>query len=484
MSSSVSSFRVVSILAIVSLSLSVISCDSIVTKKPESSISVDNFFETKKDAISAVNSVYDELGTMWLTYPRGLYLLAELPTDNAERGQGVNNRNIVNIGNFSHTITNDRVLLLWQNFYEAINNANLVLDRVPEMEISNSDLKNRILAEARFGRALSYFNLVRFFGGVPLHQKFTQSISEVNKPRASVDEVYNLIIEDLQFAKENLRAPPQTETGRATNTAASGLLAKVYLTREQWELALEETNFVIDSGHHGLMENFRDVFLPATEGNKEIIFTIQHKANVEGYEQRLMLPRGEIPNVTGWAADVPRPEFYEFFSDEDTRKGATFWTVASSEQTGQETVELSRPHWFKFIDLGSLQNPSNARTDTPVLRYSDVLLMFAEASNEVNGGPTSEAYQMINRVRNRAFGGSDHELSGLSQQQFREAVWKERRLEFAAEAERWFDLKRTDRLVEVNREAGYENVQEFHRRYPIPQKEMTANPLIEQNPGY
>lgn len=460
------------------------SCDDFVSRSPESAIPVDGFFESRADAEAAVNSTYGALGTFWLTYPRGMYLMAELPTDNAVKGQGVNNPSIVSIGNYTHGPVNDRIELLWENFYTAINRANLVLDKVPQMEMSDQRAKRRILGEARFTRALSYFNLVRFFGGVPLHTEHTQSLDDVNKPRASVDSVYNLIINDLKSAESDLLPPPSTEPGRASTTAATSLLAKVYLTRENWDLAAEEAKQVIDSGHHRLMENLRDVFRPATEVNDETIFAIRHKSGSGGtsYEQRLILPRGTVPGVTGWGADVPRSEFYDKFADDDSRKNATFFTELESPTTGE--VVSFRPHWFKFVDMGNLQNPADADTDFPVLRYADVLLTYAEAANEVNGGPTSEAYNAVNRVRERAYGSGNDLSSGLSQREFREAVWQERRFELAGEAERWFDLKRTDRLIEVNQRLGH-NAQEFHRRYPIPQPEMTANPEItENNPGY
>ena len=466
-------------------SLLMAGCDSLLQEEPASAVSADQFYQTREDAIAGVNAAYSGLFQRWGMYYRGIYLLVDLPTDDATTGQGVNNPNIVSLDNYTYTTTNDRVSLFWESTYGAINQANEAIANVPEVDMEEG-LRTRLVAEARFLRGLYYFNLVRLFGGVPLVTTPTNSLDSLNVGRATVEATYGQIIEDLQFAEADL--PPDFEggdTGRATRMAAKGLLAKVYLTREQWTEAAQKAEEVIDAGVHELLPSYRDVF--RVDNNQEMMFVVQAERNdgIGFFGVTGFIPRNVIPGVPGGSYDIPREAFYETFQEGGVRRDVTFFTSFTTSEG--ETVEFD-PRWFKYVDPGTLENSMEMDSDYPILRYADVLLMYAEAVNE-QGGPTPLALERLNKVRRRAFGealDTSSEVdypSGMSQAEFREALHRERRLEFGVEAHRRFDLVRWGRLQDVLGDIGIE-VTDHRILYPIPQREMDTNPSLEQNPGY
>lgn len=335
---------------------------------------------------------------------------------------------------------------------------------------------------------------MRFFGDVPLITEPTVSLDDINIPRTPSETMYYQIIEDLEYAENNLLSANNTEIGRATNTAAKALLAKVYLTRENWELSAEYSNDIITAGENRLMEEFPDVFVPENENNEEIIFAIQYQSGPgrPSYQLRYYLPRdlpGSPQVARGLGRYLPSQELYDSYKMGDLRKDWTFFTEYTYEG---ETVTFP-PHWHKFMDYNMLSNTANNDSDFPLLRYADVLLTYSEALNELNG-PTAEAYEGLNKVVRRAYGrdinvSSDVDISGLSQQELRQEILNQRRWEFAGEYHRWYDLQRTGQLIPVMTE-WLENqgfllpVPEYKTVYPIPQREMDLNPELVQNPGY
>ena len=471
--------------ALVLCSFLLAGCD-LLQETPESALSTEQFYQTTEDAMAGVDAVYASLFQGWGMYYRGIYLIVDLPTDDATIGQGVNNPNIVALDNYTYTPTNDRLALFWESTYRAINRANEAIAGVPTVEMDGA-LQTRLVAETRFLRALYYFNLVRLWGGVPLITEPTSSLEGLNVARASEDEVYALIVEDLQFAEANL--PDVFEgpnAGRATSMAAKGLLAKVYLTREQWDLAAQKAKEVIDAGHHALMPDYALVFL--TDENAEQIFVVQSERDdgVGAFNVTGFTPKNVIPGVSGGSYDIPRPDLYNAFEEGDERRDVTLFVEFTTSKG--ETYSFP-PHWFKYTDPGTLESGMEMDTDYPVLRYADVLLMYAEAVGE-QGGPTPEALEHLNMVRRRAFGediGAPSDVdypAGMSQADFREAVYLERRLELANESHRRFDLVRTGRLLQALADIGLTGVEPYRILYPIPQRELDTNPELEQNDGY
>lgn len=469
------------------------SCKKFLEEVPSSVLVAENFYKTEADAEAAVTAAYDGLNDQSNIYFRGVYLLSELPTDNAECGQGVANAYIFAIDNYTYGPVNDRFYVLYTALYKTIAISNAAIDKVPGIAM-DAVKKKRLIAEARFIRALMYFNLVRLFGEVPLALHPVSSLDGVNLSRTAVATVYKQIVEDLQTGETDLDAVNTTANyGRATQVSATALLAKVYLTLKDFSNAAVKAKQVIDNPKFGLLDSYYDIFTPENRFNKEIIFSIQNKGNTgtgNGFSMALYLPRSTIPlaggsTVAGNSADVPTLEFYNSFAAGDLRRNRTFFTQYDA---GGGLVTF-RPHWYKYFDSSAITNLGEATLNFPILRYSDMLLTYAEALNEING-PIAEAYEAINKVRRRAYGQPVNEpsaltdLSGQSAEGFRNALLNERRWEFGFENQRWFDLVRTGKLLEVMRASGNTAIRDFHVLFPIPQRERDVNKNLTQNEGY
>ena len=482
-------FRILYLLLIIAAT----SCSDFLEEDPASTMVVDNFYKTEADADAAIVGVYDGLNDQWNIYYRGVYMLAELTTDNAECGQGVANQFIFALNDYTYGPVNDRIETLYTSVYKTIANANVAVDKIPTIAFNDAK-KNRLIGEARFVRALLYFNMVRLFGEVPLVLHQVTALDQANTPRTPVAEVYAQIISDLEFAEQNLDATnTAANAGRAVKSAATGLLAKVYLTRKEDAKARDKAKQVLDDAQFGLLNSYFDVFTPANRFNKELIFAVQNKGNTgaaNGFGMALFLPRSTIKlasggTVAGNSADVPTQEFYDSFVAGDLRRDRTFFT---SYDAGGGLATF-RPHWYKFFDPSAIATLGEGTLNYPVLRYADLLLTYAEAINNIDG-PTTDAVEAVNKVRRRAFGKAidqpdgDVDLAGLDETTFADAILAERRWEFGFENHRWFDLVRTGKLVSTMRAKGNTKIEEYHTLFPIPQRERDVNKGLSQNDQY
>ena len=482
-------FRILYLLLIIAAT----SCSDFLEEDPASTMVVDNFYKTEADADAAIVGVYDGLNDQWNIYYRGVYMLAELTTDNAECGQGVANQFIFALNDYTYGPVNDRIETLYTSVYKTIANANVAVDKIPTIAFNDAK-KNRLIGEARFVRALLYFNMVRLFGEVPLVLHQVTALDQANTPRTPVAEVYAQIISDLEFAEQNLDATnTAANAGRAVKSAATGLLAKVYLTRKEDAKARDKAKQVLEDAQFGLLNSYFDVFTPANRFNKELIFAVQNKGNTgaaNGFGMALFLPRSTIKlasggTVAGNSADVPTQEFYDSFVAGDLRRDRTFFT---SYDAGGGLATF-RPHWYKFFDPSAIATLGEGTLNYPVLRYADLLLTYAEAINNIDG-PTTEAVEAVNKVRRRAFGKAidqpdgDVDLAGLDETTFADAILAERRWEFGFENHRWFDLVRTGKLVSTMRAKGNTKIEEYHTLFPIPQRERDVNKGLSQNDQY
>lgn len=362
------------------------------------------------------------------------------------------------------------------------------------------DVRKRLIGEAKFLRALAYFNLVRIYGGVPLVLKQTTSLDGLEVPRNTVDECYEQIISDLQEAKSVLPAIgqlPEGYLGRATKGSASAMLAKVYLTREDYQNVVKETSEVMQMGYK-LWMNYADNFDVEKENGQESIFEIQYKRNTPGvsgsnYNGYYRPPFVNINGWVGYGDDPVTRNHYECYEEGDLRRDINVRLYTKEEYPNMSSNYEFPCYVNKFQDPSPLAVRSQGgENNYPILRYSDVYLMRAEALNAINTSD-AEAYECLNVIRRRAFGLNMNEASaidikpGLSKDDFLDVILLERRKEFAFEGQRRFDLVRTHKLKEAmmaqNPTIGAV-VEEKHYLLPIPVTELDANKLLEQTPGW
>jgi starch-binding outer membrane protein, SusD/RagB family len=465
---------------------------------PLNQITTSTFYKTEADARSALNAVYASLQNMYgFEYNTETILTpTAVGADEAIPFlQGNANRQA--LWRFTFVPENAWTNGAWALSYQAIQRANVVIERVPGIEM-DANLRARFVAEAKFLRAFHYFNLVRFFGGVPIVDKETTTLNGLQAPRASVDQVYDFIIKDLQEIEEVLPMRyPTNEIGRATRGAAKGLLAKAYLTRagsnsgsQFWAMAASKAKEVMDLGIYDLYDQYEDAFKIEARGQLENVFEITFVKDVFGQSHSTYwAPRGApIVPFNGFGTARVSKSLWDSFSPEDKRRAGSFLTsYVHNGQTVDLSIDTPDPSraisFWKFADLTSNVFSGGARS-FPYMRYAEILLIYAEALNE-SGGPSLAAYEGLNRVRQRA---RLTPLSNLTQPQFKEAVLLERKLELNFEGHRWFDLVRTGRLVAaVQAESSFGRnpaIGPHHVLFPIPQREIDINKALNQNPGY
>jgi len=477
-----------SLLTVIVLLLVVVACRKELDLEPHQ-IYYDNFYKTSEDAVSAINAVYDVLGSV-SQYSNNLWLIQDIASDDCDARATLNDPNLHEFDTYSLESNNKYLSAIWQGSYLGISRANVVLQKVPEIPM-DSALQQRILGEARFLRALYYFNLVRLFGDVPL---VTVPVSsdleedEIYPVRTSADDIYRQIREDLSLAASvlPLRYTNPGDKGRATKGAALGILSKVYLTNKDWTNAYQTASEVIGSNVYSLHADYTANFKEANKNGKESVFEVQfYKNSTAENSQMVISGLPSLPGVFSAGVEImlPTDDLLNSFEEGDYRKQATFF-----DNYWGYTFE---PHIWKYWDQVAYkpQNTSQSGADFMVMRYSEVLLIYAEALNEAMGGPTEEAYEAINAVRERARNGNASvlpDLAGLDQISFRKAVLDERRHEFVSEGQRWFDLVRTGNLIEyVKRAKGDKaNPAGFNYVFPIPQRELDVNRNLTQNDNY
>jgi len=458
------------------------SCSDILVEDPESIVAPSNFYRTREDALAAVNGVYVELGNR-STINRHFTIMTDGVSDDVTITTGADR---VSLDLYRHSAQNEVLDEVWPGYYRGVNRANAAIDNVARIDM-DAALRARLVNEARFLRAMYYFNLVRWFGDVPLPVTETASLSGLAVERTPEAEVYAQVEADLRAAIDTLPATyPATDAGRATRGAAQTLLAKVQLTRGDYEGARQQLEAVIGSGQYTLFPTYAAVFDIATENQVEHIFMIQHKQGTPraaGY----MTSYYPVQSTLGFATFLPTTGptgIYDAYEAGDTRKELYIPPNVTYRDPLGRSFPTTQPYVLKYFDADASR--SDQDNNFPLLRYADVLLMYAEVVNEMDG-PSGAAYAAINQVRRRA--GLGDLTPGLGKDAFRDAVLRERRVELAFEGHRWFDLKRTGRLIatmqaHLDQLAAGSTVQPFHQLYPIPQRELDVNPALTQNPGY
>jgi len=456
-------------------------------ENPSAFIVKEQFFKTQADAVAAVTAVYGALindpGEQPM-YGREINFLTDMTTDDLSAGPSAINPNVRALSSITYTSTDDRLQVMWRQFYTGISRANVAIDNIPAIQI-DTVVKNRLVRESKFLRALFYFDLVRLWGDVPLvlHDPTSTALNSLKTNRSPAAAVYQQIISDLKDAESLPATYSGANIGRATGGAAKTLLLKVYLTQKDWPNAIATAQQIINGPYgYGLFANYADVFNKATKNGKEHIFSAQFESNGGLGNSSTLMGAAFAGFGSNVPADIPADSsVYKQFSDNDTRKAVTFYQSLVNPSTGVTKVFPSF-YFGKYVDRSVLLTSGQSSINFPILRYADVLLMYAEALNEAQG-PVSDAYNSINQVRNRANTGNL--VPGLSQADFRDSLYAERRREFVQEAQRWFDLARTGRLVQaVSKVATKTNISAKNYLFPIPQSEISLNPQLTQNEGY
>jgi hypothetical protein len=485
-------------LSIFILSATLIGCsNNFLNKAPEDSINTSNFFQTESDAVSAINGAYQPL--QWPKLYNMRMWTSDIYAGNSVVGAGGGTDGIETQeeANFVTAPDNAGVLDLWRGPWPGILRCNIILQEVPGMNI-NTTIKNRVLGEAYFLRGLYYFILVRFFGDVPLVTKPVTPGDNLRPARTPKVEVYNQIISDFSNAITLL--PPResysgSDVGRASKGSAEGMLAKVFLTLGNWQRVVTLSDSVKALGYV-LDANYADNFNPLTKNSPESLFEIQYSGSVAysfwsnenqaSWTSTFMGPRGSNMVAGGWGWNQPTQEFVNSYEPGDLRKDVTILYQGCPKFDGMDyssSYSATGYNVRKFLVPMSIASAyNNSPEDFPVLRYADVLLMKAEALNEM--GQTSQAEEPLNEVRARAGLGA---ISGLSQSDMRNKILHERRMELAFEGQRWFDLIRVNNGqygIDFLHSIGKLNMNTKFLLMPIPQVDIDANPNLVQNPGY
>ena len=484
------------IIALLISAVALSSCNKL-NENPSSVIVSSQFFKTSSDAVSAVNAVYGTLNSDpagdFPLYGRQLNLLVENGSDNQVYSPSNTNPDVRALGTATYIPSNSRVQKVWQQLYYGINRANIAIDNIPAIQI-DTVLKSRLIRESKFIRALLYFDLVRLYGDVPLvlHNPGSIDLDKLFVSRAAADAVYAQIVSDLKDATNLPKTYAGTDVGRATGGAAHALLAKVYVTRKDWTDALTELTTVINGGYgYALFPNYRDVFQKATKNGVEHIFSVQFETNLGEANSVQNLSQSFTSFNTGtFPIDIPADSsVFRLFSKTDTRRAVTFYDSVYNAATGKYVVYKNAytPYFNKFVDysLSPLSIQGQSGVNYPVIRYADVLLLYAEVLNETEGAPNGDAYNAINQVRSRA--NVANLTTGLGQSAFRDSIFQERRKEFIQEGHRWFDLVRQGGTVLVDalhKIPAKSAASSKNTLFPIPQVEIQLNPQLKQNPGY
>jgi hypothetical protein len=514
------------------------------TEVPSDFVAPENFYQNQADALAAVNAAYASFINLPAPFSsdqylgRNFWMLVEYPTEYAtSRLSATNERSLIGTFHAQFNATHAYLEGYWQAAYAGINRANAVIGRVPGIAM-DTVRRNRVVAEAKFLRALHYYWLVGMFGGVPLKLEETTTIESEGLPRATAAETYAQIAQDLTEAAAVLpQTWPGSDFGRVTRGAALTLLGKAYLqsaatvpNNAHYQDAINAFRTVEGLGY-GLVSGaqYRTLFDGTNERANEIIWSLQNvRVSGLGGQMTEWFTPIVSPTVTGAGQQnqfqAERP-FYDSYAATDVRRDGTWltsfvnagrtitWAWTSGIQTAANYGSTG-PAPRKYIDWAAAEDGAEA-PDYVILRYADVLLSLAEAIN-ATAGPTGEAYGYVNQIRTRA--GIPALTPGLTQAQFRDSVFLERKYEFAMELHGVFDMRRNWTWARARVEANmlrarpvanggtninatpftssvekcsvspssvcFTPIADKWRLYPIPAHAIELNPALTQNPGW
>ena len=493
-------------------SLSLLLCctacgDDFLQRDPIIGTTLENYYQSEDDALAAVIAAYAALQFEMTPAGHFRWFWGDIMSDDSVKGGSGDNDTpeLRLLEEFQGPVNTELLEAEWAADYEGIYRANVVLERVPPIEMDETR-KAAILGEARFIRAWFHYLLVTMFGDVPLIDH-PLAPSEYNQPRTPAAEVWAFIESDLQQAIAVLPQRSEyslAEIGRITQGAAQSLLLKAYLYQQKWSEAQAVAEAVIESGEYRLEENYSEIFTRAGENGPGSIFEIQYMTESGGNWGRNNANEGTFTNVfqrargqfEGYGFNIPTQELVDaFFAEgqEDPRLRYTIFRegdamgdrgIFTTEATGSPYIYPPRKYFNSKSEEATLGDPNpNGGSNDRVIRYADVLLMHAEAA--YHNGDEAAARESLNLVRARARGTNTNILPDVtaSGTALLEAIYHERRVELALEGHRFFDLVRTGRAAAILGPDGYQPG--VHHVFPIPQSQiLSSGGVLTQNPGY
>ncbi len=503
------SFRLLLLISIVSVT----SCNDFLDEAPSGVMTSDAVLSSQESALAFTNSAYDNTTVFNMStagWGTNTALLLEYMTDKAtsENSQS----NFKEFQELTVSASSPYIQEWWQQGYAGIAKCNLALQKLPEFSQLDPALIARYQGEVLFMRALYYFYLVRIFGDLPKITLPQTALAELEVSRSPVKEIYDeIIIPDL-LAAEQTPLPLRDETGRASLNAVKTLLAEVYLTyagypvqagKHYYAESARRSLEVINSGSYTLFADYNDLRNPAGNNKGEFIFQTQFSLNKRTNEMVNVV----LPSRSGMSAFnleygslIPTRKFVESYAPGDRRalEKQFFFSIYKGHPSKFSPgapqlafMDFNGYYVHKFFDQNAIDFAGQSGLNWSVYRYAEVLLLYAEAQSQADGAPNEQALASLNAIRSRA---GLPAFTGSSQEAFLKAVWDERYFELCFENKTWFDMLRT-RQIRADNSGNYVNFAgytsnagktytETQLLFPVPLREMQANPKLEQTKGY
>lgn len=467
------------------ISLGFASCEDLLTEEPKR-IATETFYNTADEINSAIIPIYYEL-------QRGLRKnFHTIPESQVDYGFARGSYLVINQFQGFDVTNINRMSDVWTRIYMAIRDANLVIQNAPKSKEATPAEINAFVGEAKFLRAFCYFQLVRYWGDVPLRTE--DNMLEMAVPREPSSSIYTFILKDLTFAEANLPDTPK-QWGRPTQNAAKTMLTEVYLCMENYTLARTKALEVINSKKHALVnvtkaDDFYNIIGVGVNGTSEEIFYLKYNteygnefAGMGHYNKSIYLNKH---GNNGLYTDSVTNKFVKNWNYKDLRKRFNFYS--SGTVNGSKTTLFYK----KFKDEAAVD--IYCAVDNPIYRYADLLLFYAEADCRINNGPTDDGVEKLNMVHRRAYGKNplvassvDFKKADYTKDTFLDLILKERGYETLFEGKRYLDLKRMGKYAQTIYDAYGITIDNKILLYPIPTDEINYNDAIDeddQNPGY
>lgn len=460
---------------------------------PESSYNTEEFYETIDDFRQALFGAYGGLRAVHgFDYP----MMMESLSDNVNSQQNTTNNPLARYG---FTAGDDRILGVWSAYWSVVNRTNAILDQIDAGEFPNEETRSIMKGETQFIRGYCYFQLGWIFGGMPLVDRVMTPEELINIGRSSQEETFAFAAQDLAAAAAALPEHQGGDNlGRATRYAAMAILARMHLFTKNYEAAKPLLEDILAYEGFHPYENFADCFVNTMDNGSEHVFQIQYTSGLNSQGNPLvysLVPENirsdQFPNGgrSTWVA--VSDDLYEAYGAGDIRRDFTIQQGYTTSNNVRDSLTLL---FIKYAHGSVPPNNFDNDVNLSIVRITDVMLMYAEVLNELGYAPDGEAFRLLNAVRSRAGLDSLQAVDAPDQNTFRDSLFKERRLEFACEALRWFDIVRQgpERAAAIintflaRPEEGGGSLT-FDPRYllmPIPESERRTNPALEQNPGY